>query len=779
MKESANHLKNSVDTGEKNRLYINQVRQLYERGPVGIIATLVNAGLLSFIQWPVISPAVILTWVSLLFVITLVRGIYIYKYLRTPSESLQSRRWGTWFVIGLGISGIVWGAVGIFLFPGQDLARQIFPAFVLGGMVAGATSAFSALKMAYFAYSIPALLPIIIRFFSIGDNIHFIMGVMSTLFALLMTVTAIRSHNMLKTSLELGFENKSLVNYLSEAKDKAERMNKKLEAEILERKKVEQELKKHQEQLETMVEERTLELKEANKELKMEISERKQAEEALRESEEKYRLLVDHANDGIFIVQDEVIKFANPPIFRISGYSPQELTAIPFLNLIHPEDRSKLRDRYKKIKKEEIPGSYSVRVISKSGQEFFVSINHVLIRWEGRPAALNFLRDITQQKKLEAQLQLAQKMQSIGTLAGGIAHDFNNLLMGIQGNISLMLDNFTPGHPDHKKLKQIDQYVQSGANLTKQLLGFARSGKYEVNPTNLNEIIEKTSSMFGRTRKEIKIFTKFQENIWTVEVDAGQIEQVFLNIYINAWQAMPRGGELHIETGNTMLKKRDAKSHDVKPGKYVKISITDTGIGIDDEIRQRIFDPFFTTKEIGRGTGLGLASAYGIIRNHDGIIDIESEKGKGTTFYIYLPASEKKVPLALTKQASTKLLSGAGTILLVDDEDIILDVGKQMLQRMGFEVKTANNGKEAIRVFKENRDNIDLIILDIIMPEMDGTVIYDSLKGIDPGIKVLISSGYSFDDNASEMMKKGCRGFIQKPFSMNTLSTKLNEILSN
>lgn len=767
----------NLNPEEKNQLYFELVNQLYERAPVGIIATVVNSAILSVIQWSVISHSLILTWLSVLFLVTLIRAIYIYKYHHTSLVSIRYRIWGTWFIIGIGISGIIWGAAGIFLLPGKDIAHQIFPAFVLGGMVAGAASAFSALKMAFFAYSLPALVPIIINYISLGDSIHMAMGVMASLFTLLVTVTAIRSHKMLVTSLKLGFENRNLVNFLSEAKVKTERINEKLEAEIIERKKVELELKKHQEQLETMVEERTIELKEVNEELKIKIAEREQVEEVLRVSKEKYQLLVDNANDGIFILQDDVVKFANPSMFEILGYSSRELATNSFLDLIHPEDRDSFLDIYKKIIVKEVPGNYSLRIISKSGNQLFVSINGVYIRWEEQPAALNFLRDITDQRKLEAQLQLARKMESIGTLAGGIAHDFNNLLMAIQGNVTLMLGNLDPGHHDYKKLKLIEQCIHSGTSLTKQLLGFARSGKYEVKPTNLNEIIKNTLTMFGRTKKEIKISTKFQENLWTAEVDGGQIEQVLLNLYINAWQAMPGGGDLHIETENITLSQKNAKLHNVKPGKYVKISVSDTGIGMNDEVQLRIFDPFFTTKEMGRGTGLGLASAYGIIKNHGGVITIESEKGKGTIFHIYLPALKKRVEDA--KKVTTELKSGKGTILVVDDEEFMIDVFEKILEGMEFKVLTAKSGIEAIEVFSANQDIIDLVILDLILPGMDGAVIYDRLKEINAGIKVLIASGYSFNGKTSELMKKGCKGFIQKPFTINELSLKLNEILSN
>jgi two-component system cell cycle sensor histidine kinase/response regulator CckA len=232
-------------------------------------------------------------------------------------------------------------------------------------------------------------------------------------------------------------------------------------------------------------------------------------------------------------------------------------------------------------------------------------------------------------------------MEAIGTLAGGIAHDFNNLLMAIQGRTSIMLMDKDSSHPDFGHLKGIEGYIGSAADLTKQLLGFARGGKYEVKPTDLNELIKKETRMFGRTKKEITIHEKYEDNLWPVEVDRGQIQQVLLNLYVNAWQAMPSGGELYIRTQNVTLDENYLKPHQFEPGRYVQISITDTGIGMDKATRERIFDPFFTTKEIGRGTGLGLASAYGILKNHGGFINVYSEKGHGSTFNIYLPASEK------------------------------------------------------------------------------------------------------------------------------------------
>jgi signal transduction histidine kinase len=247
-------------------------------------------------------------------------------------------------------------------------------------------------------------------------------------------------------------------------------------------------------------------------------------------------------------------------------------------------------------------------------------------------------------RRLEKELQQAQKLDSLGTLAGGIAHDFNNLLMGIQGRASLISLDLETFHPHQEHIHAIEEYIRSATSLTKQLLGFARGGKYEVKPIDMNELVLSSSAMFGRTRKEIKIHTKYQESPQVVEAYRDQIEQVLLNMYINAWQAMPpEGGELYLETKIATLDDDYCKPHQAEPGRYVNISITDTGSGMDEATRQRIFDPFFTTKEKSRGTGLGLASAYGIIKNHGGFISVHSEMGHGTTFNIYLPVSDKNV----------------------------------------------------------------------------------------------------------------------------------------
>jgi two-component system cell cycle sensor histidine kinase/response regulator CckA len=506
------------------------------------------------------------------------------------------------------------------------------------------------------------------------------------------------------------------------------------------------------------------------------ITEQKQAEEALRESELKFRGLFDLSPQAIAVTEVETGRLidVNDTFCKVTKHDKEEVLGrtTTELGFYSKEDR----DRF--IGKLQPKGEiYGLEMDFKAKDDSI--INSVMfakyIQLKGKTFIITTFLDMTERKRLEAQLQQAHKMEAIGTLAGGIAHDFNNLLMGILGSTSLMLFNITSKHPHYESLKNVEQHVQSGAKLTKQLLGIARGGMYEAKPTDLNRLLEKTSEMFSRTSKDIKVYTKYQTDIWPVEVDQNQIEQVLLNLYVNAWQAMPNGGDLYLQSENVFLDEEHVRLLSLKSGKCVRLTIADTGVGMDEVTIQRIFDPFFTTKEIGRGTGLGLASVYGIIKNHDGIIDVFSKKGEGATFTIYLPASDKQI--IEEKEMPREVLKGVEMVLLVDDEDSIVDVGEEILHMMGYQVLSARSGKEALELYQKSQATIDIVVLDMIMPEMGGEKTYDKLKEINPKVKVLLSSGYSIDGKAKEILEKGCDGFIQKPFTIEELSQKIREVL--
>ena len=518
------------------------------------------------------------------------------------------------------------------------------------------------------------------------------------------------------------------------------------------------------------------------------LSKRREADDALRESEEKYRTILENIEEGYFETDLEGnLTFFNNPFCKIMGYSPGQLMGMNTRQYMTPETAERMDLMAKRLREHRMPeNATDYDVIRPGGDKVMLELSFSLREDpDGRPIGFRgVLRDVSERKKaeeekhkLETQLQQAQKMESIGTLAGGIAHDFNNILMGIQGNASLMLLKISSDHPNYEKIKNIEQYVQNGTALTKQLLGFARRGKYLVKATDLNEIIDKSSSLFARTRKEIQVHTNLFAAIWSAEVDRGQIEQVLLNLYVNAWQAMPDGGDLYLNTENIILDGSYVKPYKVEPGRYVKISVTDTGVGIDPETQKRIFEPFFTTKEMGRGTGLGLASVYGIIKSHGGYINVYSELDQGTTFTIYLPASGKEA--LQDEAASAPITKGTGTILLIDDEKMILEVGRELLEELGYTVLPVIGGQQAIDVFEKNQDKVDLIIMDMIMPGMSGGETFDRLKDIKPEAKILLSSGYSVDGQATKILRRGCDGFIQKPFNMNQLAEKIQRILTS
>lgn len=412
----------------------------------------------------------------------------------------------------------------------------------------------------------------------------------------------------------------------------------------------------------------------------------------------------------------------------------------------------------------------------KNGETFPVSLSAFLRTHDDgqHTGVIGIYRDITEKKRLEEQFLQSRKMEAVGTLAGGIAHDFNNLLMGIHGYTSLMLANMPASHPHHEKLKSIEQQIQSGADLTKKLLGFAKGGKYEVKPTDMNELVKKSAKIFGRTKKDICIHYRFAKQLWSTDVDPGQIDHVLLNLYINAWQSMPNGGDLYLETENVLLDELFMNTFKVKAGPYVKVSVCDTGVGMDEETKQHVFEPFFTTKEMGRGTGLGLSSAYGIIKSHGGIIKVYSEIGKGTQILFYLPASNNVVVERIMPQGRVK--KGSGTILVIDDEEQVLHVTKEMLKMLGYRILNAKNGHEGVETYHKNCGSIDLVILDMIMPGMTGFETFEALKTIKSDVNVILSSGYSFNGQARDMIDRGCRGFIQKPYGILELSEKIWQV---
>jgi two-component system, cell cycle sensor histidine kinase and response regulator CckA len=500
--------------------------------------------------------------------------------------------------------------------------------------------------------------------------------------------------------------------------------------------------------------------------------------EASKRTEEVYRSLIHSSADAIVIYDMEGrVRYVSPVFTLLFGWTLAEVKGrrIPFLPDFEKEATLAIIGEL--LDSGTPCHGYESRRYTKAGRLIDVSIS--ASRYddhEGKPSGLLvILRDISGQKKLMAQLRHAERMESIGTLAGGIAHDFNNLMMGIQGNVSLMLRNLSPEHPHFSKLQSIEKSLDSGARLTGHLLGYARKGQYEIKPVNFSGIVRETAETFARTRREIVVHQELSGSLPAVLGDRVQMEQILMNLYINAADAMPEGGDLYLRGRVVEHTTITGRPYKPKPGRYLCLGVTDTGSGIDPQILPRIFDPFFTTKEMGRGTGLGLASSYGIVKAHGGYIDVSSDPGEGTTFTIFLPVSrdfpEEKAG------AATRAGQGKGRILLVDDEEIVVAVGKEMLETMGYEVVGVISGREALDHFKNNGASFDLVIIDMIMPGMGGGELFDRIRRIDADARVLLSSGYAVDGQASEILSRGCDGFIQKPFGLAQLADKVKELM--
>ncbi len=511
------------------------------------------------------------------------------------------------------------------------------------------------------------------------------------------------------------------------------------------------------------------------------MTEVKKAEQALIESERKYKTVIDNSLEGISITQDKILKFCNQRFCDMFGFeNPEEAIGTPVKEMVHPRSWDLVKEEVESRETGQRSVSHYIFFAKqKNGTEFEVETLGNGIIFEGKPAVQAVMRDLSEQRKLEAQLQQAQKMELIGRLAGGVAHDFNNRLTVICGNAELALSSVDSRDPLNEDLKQILASGNKAADLTRQLLAFSRKQTLQPKVLDINKVLLNLNKMLVRLiGEDIHLTTKLQENLWSVFVDPGQIEQVIINLAINARDAMPESGEFRISTCN--LSEEDVelkKRHGITRGKYIKLEIADTGIGMDDAVLSKIFDPFFTTKAVGKGTGLGLSTVYGIIKQSKGYIYVDSEPGKGTTFEILLPAVEMKAPLDEVKLEDRKNLKGNETILIVEDEDSVRMIASRALKSQGYKILEARNGGEAYMLCKKLDKPVDLVITDVIMPNISGTELIENLKTIWTDFKALYMSGYTKNEIIENGVLDENVPYIQKPFMPVAIAKKVREIL--
>jgi PAS domain S-box-containing protein len=517
------------------------------------------------------------------------------------------------------------------------------------------------------------------------------------------------------------------------------------------------------------------------------LRERRNAEQALRESTDRYRTILENIADGYYEIDlDGRITFCNDAMLDILGLQRDELSLLRPRSLMDPDQADRILAAFKRVYTTgRAATALDWELVRVDRRRIAVEVSISPIRGEaGEPIGFRgIVRDVTERAaaereraRLEAQLRHAQRMEAVGTLAGGIAHNFNNLLMGIQGNVSLVRKDIDPRHPHHHRLETIEALVKGGSKLTNELLGFARAGRYEVRSIDLNELVRQTADTFGTTRREIRIHLDLSTDLLRVRADRGQLEQVLLNLFINAAEAMPTGGDLFIDTDATSHLALQDRPYVPRPGSYVELRVRDTGVGMNFETQRRIFEPFFTTKGMSGGTGLGLASVYGTVKAHGGYVDVSSSPGIGSTFTVYLPSTDE--PVLSSEDTQGEIVLGRGTVLVVDDDEAVLEACASILAYLEYTPLRAATGRQAVEIFRQRHHDIDLVILDMILPDLNGGEVYDELKAMDPDVKVLLASGYSLGGAAQAILQRGCNDFIQKPFTIEQLSQKIGVVLA-
>ncbi len=844
---------------DNQRLFEDQVRRLYDHIVFGTVATLINGSILGFILRTHVPRANLLIWLAFAVLVSSCRLLLHWRYRKLSSRYQNPKKWNAWFLATLFLAGILWGSAAFFLFPEQSIGHQAFIAFVTGGMVAGAVGAFTALISAFFIFSVPALLPIVIRFFLIGSEIHLAMGAMVLLFLAIISLTAIRMHKDILYQLSLRYEKDALV------------VN--LQQEVVQRKTAQEELRREKEQVEEIVTRRTAELKSANLRLRaiinyaplviwavdrkgvlifcdgkglekidhragevpgktvselfdgnealiastqrvlngefvsnainfkdavfeiryqpvkdaydrltgaigvaMDVTEQTLAKEALRRGEEKYRELVENINDVLFVIDRKgLINYISPVVESVLGYRADELIGTCFFDYIFQQDLTRLQTDFATAL-EVSKGTAEYRFWSKFGElKWCRASSRSVLEGNQKIGIQGVLVDITRSKRLEEQLQRAQKMEALGTMAGGVAHDLNNMLSGIVSYPELLLLELPADSPLRQPLTTIKKSGENAAAIVQDLLTLARRGVATIELLNLNRIVEECLASpeiqsLTAISAGIRINAHLQADLFNIYGSYIHIFKSLTNLIRNAAEAMPQGGSIGITTATRYVDKAIAGFDTVKEGEYVVLGVADSGIGIAENDRARIFEPFYTKKIMGRsGSGLGMAVVWGTVKDHNGYIDIQSETGAGTRVDLFFPATRDQLQKA-RRQNELKDFRGRGQfVLVIDDMPLQREIATGMLRRLGYRFKALDSGEAALAFLQEH--TADLIILDMIMSPggMDGYETYRHILEIRPDQRAIIASGFSETEEVRKTQALGAGRYIKKPYTLATL----------
>ena len=511
------------------------------------------------------------------------------------------------------------------------------------------------------------------------------------------------------------------------------------------------------------------------------LSVHKKVEASLRESEDRFRAVADNIATAIYIHDGERILYVNPACEEISGYSRQQLMSLTnFWQMVHPDFRALVLERSQaRLEGRPAPTHYEFKILAKDGSERWLDFTASRVQFEGRTAILSIAVNTTGRRALEEQLRQALKMEAVGRLAGGVAHDFNNLLTVIKGHAELLLDSLDRRDPLRAEVEEVQKAAERAAALTRQLLAFSRQQVLAPQVLDLNTVVANVDRLLRRLLGEdIELHALLAPELGRVKADPGQLEQVILNLAVNARDAMPRGGKLRVETANVVLDETYARERvEVKPGAYVMLAVSDTGTGMDAETCSHIFEPFFTTKDPSKGTGLGLSTVYGIVKQSDGHISVYSEPGMGSTFKIYLPQVEETAAAVPAQPSAAATDTGSETILLVEDEDGVRGLVRQVLKRKGYSVLEARDGGEALLTCEHYPQPIHLLLTDVVLAHMSGRELAERLAPMRQEMKVLYMSGYTDDAIVQHGVLTQEAAFLQKPFTTEALARKVREVL--
>ncbi|GJL55309.1 MAG: hypothetical protein NPIRA02_24410 [Nitrospirales bacterium] len=761
-------------SSEHEHVRAQQVDQLYGQAPIGIVASLVNASILAFVQWNSVSNLHLLVWLGCVLVLNIVGGVLIYQYRYTQKTGAQAQDWIARFLWRSVASGLIWGSFPAFLYPHDSIPHQIFLALILGGMVAGATAVHAASKDAFLAYSVLSSTPMIARFLSEGSQFHVAMGVASILFLGMMIMTMRKNHGVLMNAIRLHLENSSLITHLSEERDKAKALNRALSEEVDACQIMERELIQHRDHLEQLVEDRTY---------------------SLRISEARFQFLAENITDVIWVMTLDGSRFSymSSSVERVLGYSKDEALRLSLKDLLTPEALNVAHmviNEEMAIEQQGTANPSRFRTLElehrcKDGSRIVAEIQASFIRNE-RGGAIGFVgvtRDVTERKKIEdarrrmdSQALRSQKMEAIGTLAGGIAHDFNNLLTGVLGNISLAKHVLPDNSSESRFLRMAESESVRAKELSQQLLAFAKGGDPITQVTSLEGLVRNTVE-FSLSGSAVAREYVFEEPLRYVEVDVGQLSQVIQIIVMNAVESLSHDGHLTVQWDNVVLDDASASSVPVPSGPYVKISFSDNGVGIDPDNLARVFDPYFTTKP--DHYGLGLTSAYTIMSKHQGHVMIESTVGAGTCVSLYLPACSEGAMVESPSTIAKK--NGSGKVLVMDDEESIRVLASEMLRTCGYHFEMAKNGEEAVRLYQQAKETdtpFSAVILDLTVPGgLGGKETMVQLLQIDPDVKAVVSSGYSNDPIMAHYQRFGFHAVMTKPYSLMELSDVMYRVV--